>query len=137
LVSHQLEALLHFEAGEELDFTPGVICLAKVFEKEANLSIVHWARRELGVSLPQFFNKPQPGVRAIVIPQIPDGREIDLNVGRRGKVAGARYWGSLNSRARSCPGLGYRTTGAEMTGICCSAFGDRCGRSGTRLHILI
>jgi len=85
LVSGQLDEFWPIDAGEELDFTPGLICLTKVYEKEANLSIVHWARRELGVSLPQFFNKPQPKVRAIVIPNIPNGREIDLNMGRRGK----------------------------------------------------
>lgn len=85
LVNHQLEELLPREIGEDLDFTPGVICLAKVFEKEANLSVVHWARGELGVSLPQYFNKPQPGLKATVVPQILGGRKIDLNMGRRGK----------------------------------------------------
>ena len=85
LVTHQIDELVPRAEGEVFDFTPGVICLAKVFEKEANLSVVHWARKELGVSLPQYFNMHQPGVRAIVVPRIPGGREIDLNVGRRGK----------------------------------------------------
>ncbi|MCR4316002.1 MAG: hypothetical protein NUW37_06585 [Planctomycetes bacterium] len=85
LVSHQLNELVPRAEGELLDFTPGVICLAKVFEKEANLSVVHWARRELGVSLPQYFNKPQPGLIATVTPSMPGGRKIDLNMGCRGK----------------------------------------------------
>lgn len=73
--------------GEDrgIDFTPGVICLAKVFEKEVNLSVVHWARKKLKVELPRYFNKPQPGLSAIVVPSIPGGREIDLNRGHRSK----------------------------------------------------
>jgi hypothetical protein len=59
--------------------------MAKVFEKEANLAVVHWARKELGASLPQYFNKPQPGVTATVFPKIPGVREIDLNMNLRGK----------------------------------------------------
>ena len=42
------------------DFTPGVICLAKVFEKEINLSVVHWIRDSLGIKLPDYFNRFQP-----------------------------------------------------------------------------
>lgn len=49
---------------QTLDWTPGVICLAKVFEKEINLSVVHWVRQHFGVKLPQYFNRYQPGVRA-------------------------------------------------------------------------
>lgn len=45
------------------DWTPGVICLSKVFEKEINLSVVHWVRQKYGVALPQYFNRYQPGVQ--------------------------------------------------------------------------
>lgn len=47
------------------DFSPGVVCFAKVFEREANLSLVHWIRRELGVKLPEYFDRYQPGVKAL------------------------------------------------------------------------
>lgn len=65
------------------DYTPVVICLAKVFEKEINLSVVHWIRALAGINLPPFFNKYQPHVRA----RFPShaGREIDFNMERRGK----------------------------------------------------
>ncbi|MGB3975892.1 MAG: hypothetical protein WBM02_00165 [bacterium] len=85
LMGNQLHSLIPMTEEESLDFAPGVICLAKVFEKEVNLSVVHWARKILGVSLPEYFNKPQPGLSATVIPSIKDAREIDLNMGRRGK----------------------------------------------------
>ena len=42
---------------ETFDYTPGVICLAKVFEKEINFSVVHWIRESLRIRLPQFFNQ--------------------------------------------------------------------------------
>ena len=50
--------------GFDVDYTPGVICLAKVFEREVNLSVVHWMRSELGVRLPLYFNRFDPRVRA-------------------------------------------------------------------------
>lgn len=49
----------------DVDYTPGVICLAKVFEREINLSIVHWIRKSLGVELPTYFNKYQERLAAI------------------------------------------------------------------------
>lgn len=76
LVSEQEGLKLKFDLKDSLDFTPGLICLAKIFEKEANLSVVHWIRKELGISFPTYFNKPQPSVRAKLTPQ---GREIDFN----------------------------------------------------------
>jgi len=63
----------------------GVICLAKVFENEINLSVVHWIRKELGIQIPQFFNRPQRDVRAVMVPDIPRGREIDFNMGSHNK----------------------------------------------------
>ena len=47
-----------------LDYTPGVICLAKVFEREVNLSVVHWIRQQLGIDLPTYFNLFQKGKTA-------------------------------------------------------------------------
>ena len=67
-----------------LDHSPGIICLAKVFEKEINLSVVHWIRKELGISLPEYFNKPQPRVRAEFSP-VKGGKKIDFNTERSGK----------------------------------------------------
>lgn len=40
-----------------LDYSPLLICLGKVFEKELNLSVVHWVRNLLGLEMPDFFNK--------------------------------------------------------------------------------
>lgn len=85
LVSEQDEAGHSLELKESLDFTPGIICLAKVFEKEANLSVVHWIRKELGISLPSYFNKHQPYFQAKLTPSFRGGREIDFNVKRGGK----------------------------------------------------
>ena len=39
-----------------LDYTSGVICLAKVFEREINLSVVHWIRQQKGIALPEHFD---------------------------------------------------------------------------------
>ena len=39
-----------------IDYTPAVICLAKIFEREVNLSVIHWIRQQCGVRLPQYFD---------------------------------------------------------------------------------
>lgn len=49
-----------------LDYSPSVICLAKMFEQEINNSFVHWLRKENAIQLPQYYNKVQPNVRALV-----------------------------------------------------------------------
>jgi hypothetical protein len=85
LISGQEDIGQTLNVKESLDFTPGIICLAKVFEKEANLSVVHWIRKELGISLPAYFNKHQPHFRAKLTPSFPGGREIDFNAKRTGK----------------------------------------------------
>ena len=59
-----LSPLLDRTLGFEVDYTPGVICLAKVFEREVNLSVVHWIRERLGVRLPLYFNKYDPKKQA-------------------------------------------------------------------------
>ncbi|MBK9320802.1 MAG: hypothetical protein IPM91_19765 [Bacteroidetes bacterium] len=40
----------------------------KNFEREINISIVHWIRSYLGLNLPVFFNKYQPGFEAKIPP---------------------------------------------------------------------
>ena len=85
LITEQDDARHSLELKETLDFTPGIICLAKVFEKEANLSVVHWIRKELGISLPSYFNKHQPQFWAKLTPSFAGGREIDFNAKRSGK----------------------------------------------------
>jgi len=46
------------------DWSPGVIGLSKVFEKEVNLSVVHWLRNEKGIEMPNYFNQPKPRFQA-------------------------------------------------------------------------
>lgn len=48
-----------------LDYSPSLLCFAKAFEKEMNLSVVHWVRQRLGISLPEYFNKVQRGASAM------------------------------------------------------------------------
>ena len=47
-----------------LDYSPSLLCFAKAFEKEMNLSVVHWVRQRLGISLPEYFNQVQRGASA-------------------------------------------------------------------------
>ena len=47
-----------------LDYSPSLLCFAKAFEKEMNLSVVHWVRQRLGISLPEYFNRVQRGASA-------------------------------------------------------------------------
>ncbi len=49
---------------EDLDWSSPMMSLAKLFENEINLSLAHWMRKELGISLPDFYNKHQPGIKA-------------------------------------------------------------------------
>lgn len=46
------------------DLSPIVLCLAKPFENEMNLSLVQWIRRKLGIEMPDYFNTCKPGVEA-------------------------------------------------------------------------
>lgn len=41
----------------DLDYSPLIICLAKVFEIEANLSLVHWIRNQLNIEMPAYYNR--------------------------------------------------------------------------------
>lgn len=68
---------------ENFDYTSVGICLTKLFEREINLSLVHWIRKELGIQLPIFFNKFDNLVRnASYVPlnaNIQNPRAIDFN----------------------------------------------------------
>lgn len=44
-------------ARDELDFSPLINELAKLFELELNLSIVQWMRQREGIEMPTFYNK--------------------------------------------------------------------------------
>jgi len=67
---------------EILDYIPGIVCFSKVFEKEINLSIVQWIRKYLGIDLPEYFNRLQPGKTAEYTPNIERGWPINFNSGR-------------------------------------------------------
>ncbi len=79
--SHHFDGILR---AQELDFTPPLVCLSKVFENEIDLSVVHWIRAALGIELPEFFNKPKPNFRATVIPDVPNPRGVNFNKSSRG-----------------------------------------------------
>ena len=63
--AHKVDDLLMRNRSQMIDYTPVTICLAKVFEREINLSVVHWIRDNLGINLPRFFNEYQPRITAI------------------------------------------------------------------------
>jgi hypothetical protein len=72
----------------QYDYTSIGICLTKVFEKEMNLSLVHWIRKVLGVRLPRFYNKPDYAVEGRYLPDnlgMRDPRYINFNKGKDGK----------------------------------------------------
>jgi hypothetical protein len=48
-----------------------VICLTRLFENEIRLSVTQWLRKELGITMPKFFNRYQPGKKAIYEVQLP------------------------------------------------------------------
>ena len=58
-----------------------------MFEKEIYNSYIHWLRKSKSIEIPRYYNKVQPGVRAIVSPNVPrraHRENIDLNKGRNG-----------------------------------------------------
>lgn len=76
--AHMVNDFLMNAPTRMIDYTPVVICLSKVFEREINLSVVHWIRQTLGVQLPNYFNKHQKKVNAVFNPRDPN-RAIDFN----------------------------------------------------------
>lgn len=69
--------------GESLDYSPQVIMLAKVFENEINLSIVHEIRKKLNIEMPTYFNKLKPDERAMYIPISGNFNNINMNKDNR------------------------------------------------------
>ena len=66
----------------EVDYSPLIISLGKIFEIEVNLSIVHWIRQELGIELPDYYKKRKDVDKDyIVVPNFPNSRSIDFNNG--------------------------------------------------------
>ncbi|OLO39319.1 hypothetical protein BTR23_09750 [Alkalihalophilus pseudofirmus] len=79
----EVKEFLHRKDGT-IDYSPSAICFAKMFENEINYSLVHWVRQQYSIQLPDFFNKVQPGVQAVV-PVGDQGYSVDLNSKRRGE----------------------------------------------------
>lgn len=69
--------------NEIYDYTSVGICLTKLFEKEVNLSLVHWIRKNLGIQLPTFYNRFDNRTRnASYVPinvGLPNPRPINFN----------------------------------------------------------
>lgn len=73
----RVHRLLHSNAGYRdpvinevgFDYSGIIVQLAKMFEKELNLSFVHWMRKKLGISLPDYFNLYQPDADARYTPE--------------------------------------------------------------------
>ncbi len=64
---------------EELDYSPVAIGYTKFFEKEINVSIVQSIRKDLGINMPEFFNKYCP-IRGTYELKINDKFKIDYNM---------------------------------------------------------
>ena len=74
------QCLKSLSQQDDVEFSCVVTSLAKAFETEINLSIVHWIRERLGIELPKYFNIYQQDKSALVIPNIPNPREINFNM---------------------------------------------------------
>ena len=48
-------------ANRQKHLVPG-----NLFEKELNVSVVHWIRKTLGITLPNYFNKYEPDKNALI-----------------------------------------------------------------------
>ena len=53
-------AFNYFKANRDSDFYPVVIAISHVFEREVNLSVVHFIRKMLGIAIPDYFDKFRP-----------------------------------------------------------------------------
>lgn len=73
----------------EIDYSPLIMSLCKIFEIEVNLSIVHWFRNHLNIEMPQYFKKYKNDSKAYTImPEsefIRDPHPVNFNKGLRGK----------------------------------------------------
>jgi hypothetical protein len=74
-----------FGGSPDYDYTSVGICLAKMMELEFNLSIVHWMREKLGITMPDYFNKYNPSCHVVnYIPDnigLPNPQAINFNKG--------------------------------------------------------
>lgn len=81
-----LQLINELELG--LDYSPFAIGYFKIFEREINLSVVHFVRKYLGIEMPQYFNRIKPMFDAVMIPEF-DGqsehKKINFNKGNPGK----------------------------------------------------
>lgn len=59
------------------DYAPSLICFAKAFENEMNLSLVQLLRERNGIEMPYYFCRHKPGHSATL--SLPNGQRIDLN----------------------------------------------------------
>ncbi len=69
----------------EIDYSPLVISLSKIFEIETNLSIVQWIRKYLNIEMPLYFNKRKVGSGNYSLTPsnelIPNAHPVDFNKG--------------------------------------------------------
>ena len=88
---------------DNIDYTPGVICLAKAFEREVNLSVVHWIRQLLGIDLPLYFDRHQPCRQA-------EADEVNFN---KEKVGGSWQPPTMGQSMRALKSISDRPDGWE------------------------
>lgn len=84
----------------DMDYSPLLICLGKVFEKEFNLSVVHWIRANLGIEMPDYFNKWKNSKENYVLSPsreiVPNPEPVNFNEKQYGKwrapsIGGSEY----------------------------------------------
>jgi hypothetical protein len=69
----------------EIDYTPGIICFSKVYERETNLSIIQWIRSKLGIEMPDYYNQYKKNFTPKYPPSFYiDGKPVDFNSKRKG-----------------------------------------------------
>jgi hypothetical protein len=74
-----------YDNHEGIDYSPLIISLCKIFEIEANLSLVHWFRKSLNIEMPTYFKKHKEDKNEYKITPsasvINSPRPIDFNKG--------------------------------------------------------
>lgn len=90
-------------SGERLngmDYSPLLVCLGKIFEKELNLSLVHWIRSSLGIEMPDYFNKWKNSQENYVLTPskeiVSEPKPVNFNENQHGKwrapsIGGSEY----------------------------------------------
>ena len=91
---------LSVERLNSMDYSPLLICLGKIFEKELNLSLVHWIRNNLGIEMPDYFNKWKNSKENYVLSPsreiVPEPKPVNFNEKQYGKwhapsIGGSEY----------------------------------------------